>query len=100
MQEEKYNIESGEKKAWRELREADPAEAARRSLASYDPESGTYIIEALGRRYRLDSKAETVTDASDPGGKVEHLLKLSAPVYVLNARDIPPSGELVKELRG
>ena len=100
MQEEKYNIESGEEKAWRELREADPAAAARRSLALYDPETRAYTLEALGGRYRLDPASGTVEDADGRGRRVEHLLKLSAPVYVLNALEVPPSGELVKELKG
>ncbi len=100
MQEEKYNIESGEEKAWKELREADPVVAARRSLALYDAATGKYTLKALGRDYVLDPEAEAVLDADEPGMRVEHLLKLSAPVYVLNAQDIPPSGEMVKELKG
>ncbi len=100
MQEEKYNIESGEEKAWRELMEADPSTVARASLASYDPLSGAYTLRILGEDYLIDPAAKSVRNITNPGRKPEYFLNLSAPIYLTSAREVPPSGELVKELKG
>jgi hypothetical protein len=100
LEEEKYNIESGEEKAWRELMDADPKVVARRSLARYDPDTRSYSLDSLGEEFVVDPVNRTVTSTAGPDRKVEHLLKLSLPVYMLNALDLPPSGELVKELKG
>jgi len=100
MQEEKYNIESGEEKAWRELAEANPHVVGRNSLASYDEASGTYTLRILGEDYLIDSSARSVTNISNPGRKAEYFLNLSAPIYLVRATDVRPSGELVKELTG
>jgi hypothetical protein len=98
--EEKYNIESGEEKAWRELSEADPQAVARRSLAAWFANSGTYDIEVLGEHYEVDPKARKVRNLTNPSRKYECFLNLSIPIYMLTAREIPVSGELVKELKG
>ena len=98
--EEKYNIESGEEKAWRELSEADPQAVAVRCLAAWLPDSGTYNIVVLGEHYEVDPKARKVRNLTNPSRKYEYFLNLSIPVYMLTAREIPASGELVKELRG
>lgn len=98
--EETYNIESGEEKAWRELSEAGPETIARRSLAAWNAGSGTYDILALGEHYEVDPRARKVRNLTNPSGKHEHLLGLSIPIYMLSAREIPFSGELVKDFKG
>jgi len=100
MPDEKYNMESGEDKAWRELASADPEAVAKRSLAVYDPASKTYTLTVLGEEYRVDPAARKVTNITNPGRKYEHFLSLSVPVYLTQAGDGQPSGELVKELKG
>jgi hypothetical protein len=97
---EKYNIESGEEKAWRELAGADPIAVARRSLAVYDSRSRTYAILVLGEKYVVDPALEKVANLTNPGRKPEYLLNLSTPIYMVYAKDLPVSGELVKELKG
>src|SRR5512143_1212644 len=98
--EEKYNIEAGEEKAWRELSEADPASVERRSLATWYADSGTYNIEVLGERYEVDPEARKVRNLTNPSRKFEYFLNLSIPIYMLKAVEINVSGELVKELKG
>ncbi|HLB25178.1 MAG TPA: DUF3786 domain-containing protein [Nitrospirota bacterium] len=95
-----YNIQSGEDKAWRELSEADPEAVAKRSLAGYLPESGNYVLDIFGEPYLADPAARKVTNLREPGKRIEYLLGLSVPVYLSQAKELPPSGELVKELRG
>ena len=98
--EETYNIESGEEKAWRELSEADPRTVARRSLAVWLADSGTYDIVVLGEHYLVDPKARKVKNLTNPSRKYEYFLSLSIPIYMLTAREIPVSGELVKDFKG
>ncbi len=98
--EEKYNLESGEEKAWRELSEADPRSVARRSLAVWLPDSETYDIVVLAEHYEVDPNARKVKNLTNPTRKHEHFLNLSIPAYMLTAREIPASGELVKEFKG
>lgn len=97
---EKYNIEPGEQKAWRELLDADPGEVAKRSLAEYIPATGEYSLVALGETYLVNPAAKSIKNISNPGRKYEHFLNLSIPIYLTQARDVPVSGELVKELKG
>jgi len=98
--EEKYKIESGEDKAWGELAKADPGDVAKRSLAVYDAGSGTYTLTVFGEDYRIDPGARRIENMSNPDRKYEYFLNLSIPIYLVQAREVPPSGELVKELKG
>jgi len=100
MPEDTYNIESGEEKAWRELVSADPELVASRSLATFDRETGTYTVAALGEEYIVDPAGRHVKNLTNPARKYEYFLNLSIPIYLVQAKDIPPSGELVKEFKG
>ena len=100
MQQEKYNIESGEKKAWRELEAADPAQVEKNSGARYDSSRGAYRLEILGGVYEASVGEKKITCISDPDRKPEYLINLATPVYLVQAKPVGPSGELVKELKG
>jgi len=100
MSDERYNIEAGEDKAWRELASASPAEVAKRSRAAYDPPDGTYTLTVLGEDYIIDPARRRVENISNPARRPEYFLNLAAPIYMVQAKDIKPSGELVKELKG
>ncbi|MGA2193501.1 MAG: DUF3786 domain-containing protein, partial [Nitrospirota bacterium] len=80
--------------------EADPQTVCRNSGASYDEAAGIYKIEVLGEEYSVDPAGRTVTNSSDPARKHEYFIGLSTPIYLVKAKDIPPSGEMVKELKG
>jgi hypothetical protein len=100
MQQEKYNIESGEEKAWRELRAADPGRVEKNSGAVYDASRDAYRLEILGGLYEASVGDKKITCISDPGRKPEYFINLATPVYLVQAKPVGPSGELVKELRG
>ena len=53
-QEDKFKTEKGEDKAWRTLAEMDPHDVTRRSLARFDPATGLYSLDTLGRTYAID----------------------------------------------
>jgi hypothetical protein len=100
MQQERYNIESGEEKAWRELKAADPSQVEKNSGAEYDSSRGAYRLEILGGIYEASVGEKKITCISDPGRKPEYFINLATPVYLVQAKPVGPSGELVKELKG
>ncbi|HEY3346134.1 MAG TPA: DUF3786 domain-containing protein [Nitrospirota bacterium] len=96
----RYNIESGEDKAWRELAADNTSDVCRRSLASWDDAARAYTLEILGEKYSIFPATRKIVNLDNPGRKFEYFLNLSAPIYLVRARDAAPSGELVKELKG
>jgi Domain of unknown function (DUF3786) len=96
--EDAYKTGDGEARAWEMLAACDPAEVAANSLASYDYKTGRYTVEILGETYEADPAAATLINISNPARPPEYLLRLATPAYLANARPVPPSGELVKEL--
>ena len=89
---------------WEELQELDPADVCRRSGAEQRSEG--FLIRALGRDYLLLPGERRMRGAeTDPAGDDEadaSSLCFSVVHYLINARDIPRSGELVaaSELKG
>ncbi len=98
--EKAYNMESGEEKAWRELGEADPREVETNSGAEYIEPKDAYRLEILGGVYEVSARERRITCISEPGRRPEYFINLTAPIYLVQAKPIPPSGELVKELKG
>ncbi len=89
---------------WEELAELDPGDVCRRSGAQQT--DGGYLVRALGRDYvvmpgerqvHCAAPARAHEDEDDLAG-----LCFSVVHYLLNARDVPRSGELVaaSELKG
>ncbi len=93
-------IESGEDKAWRELGEADPREVETNSGAGYIESKNVYRLEILGGVYEVSASERRITCISEPGRKPEYFISLTAPIYLVQAKPILPSGELVKEVAG
>lgn len=100
MTEGQYKIETGEDKAWRELAGLEPSIVAARSGAVHDAATGAYTLRVFGEEFLVAPSTRTITSLSDPDRKPEYLLGLAVPVYLTQAKDIPVSGELVKEFRG
>ncbi len=98
--EKAYNIESGEDKAWRELGEADPREVETNSGAEYIESKDTYRLEILGGVHEVSVRERKTACISEPGRKPEYFISLTAPIYLVQAKPILPSGELVKEVAG
>jgi len=89
---------------WEELAELDPDDVCRRSGAGWT--GASYQIRLLGEDYLLTPgerrmvRAEVASRGEEEVGSSEH--SFVAVHYLLNARDLPPSGELVgaSELKG
>jgi hypothetical protein len=89
---------------WEELAELDPDDVCRRSAAGWTGES--YQIRILGRDYLLTPGERRLIHAEAISREEEESvvsgLCFVAVHYLLNARDVPPAGELVgaSELKG
>lgn len=93
-------IISGEEKAWELLLGKDPAEVCRNALAGYDGETGLYTLRSLGMEFTLDPKQKSITSAAPESSllltRLAYFFKLSAPWYLVSAKDIALTGRLVK----
>lgn len=83
---------------WEQLLSLDPKEAARRALCRYEPDdsSGRFVITFLNKEYGVDLQDKTILlieDGQAPG-YLEQLCILS---YLINAKDVPLTNELVGE---
>ena len=90
----------GEDKAWDMLASMRPDTVCRAASVSYDGNTKTYRLQSFGMNIDLSLSKRSVSSA-EPGSDVllERLgsfFRLSALWYLVNARDIPPTGRLVK----
>ena len=91
---------SGEEKAWDILAGLDPEDACKRALVSYDKGAGYYIIRSLGADFEVLPEKRQIKGLS-PGAdalvkKSGYFLNHSLLWYLINAKDIPLSGRLLK----
>ncbi len=90
----------GEEKAWEIIGKLDPLEVCRRGSVSFDKTSGLYTLKSLGKEiHLLPQEKKIFSDAPDSDVLLQRLgyfFKLSALWYLVNAKDIPFTGRLVK----
>jgi hypothetical protein len=91
---------AGEQKAWEILATQSPEDIARRAIASYDGALGTWTIRSFGRNFTVSPRSRTII-SQEPGsdvllGKLGDFFRLSALWYLVHAKDVPPTGRLVK----
>ena len=83
---------------WEQLAKLDPQGTARRALCRYeagDP-AGTFVMTFLNKEYAVDLQDQTILlieDGEAPG----YLEQLCILAYLINAKDVPLSNELVGE---
>jgi len=91
---------NGEEHAWERLKALAAAEVCSRTGATFDDDANAYSLDLFGQRVDLSLNACEFTGRTP---QAEHLLaklacfsRLSVLTYLLHAKDIPPSGRLVK----
>jgi hypothetical protein len=93
-------MSSGEDKAWNILKDLDPAEVCRNSLAVFDPASGIYLMKSFGMDIYIDPAKQLIRSDAPEGDllleKLGYFSKLSILWYITTVRDIPLSGKLVQ----
>ena len=90
----------GEDMAWDTLDRLDPGDVCRRSLATFDTHLETFRLAVFGQPV-LISKPERILSAETSRGErlektLSSHLRLSALWYLVSARELAPSGRLVK----
>ena len=93
-------MKQGIEYAWNLLVTCDPPDVVRRAAVTYSPDSGQYVVPMLGHEVIVDPVERTLVGSSQEAEfmltKMAYFSRLSVLHYLLNARDIEPTGRLVK----
>jgi len=81
---------------WQKLTELDPEQTALRSNCRWDNESQSYLVTLLTEEYTVDIDKKTIAPTDRQDAPSDFLTQLSILVYLIEAKDIPLSGDLVK----
>jgi len=91
---------TGEENAWRNLRDLNPSDVCRRTGAFYDGENNNYILSSFGMDFMVNPREQEIKHTHPEGEilikKYNYFFNLSVLCYLINARDIPLSGRLIK----
>jgi len=92
--------ELGEEKAWDILCTLDPEDVCKRAGISYDSGTTVYQITSFGIGFSLSLSEKDITTDSSRGeiflSELRHLFRLSVLWYLINAKDIPFTENLVR----
>ncbi len=94
------NLVSGEDRAWEGLSKIKPDDVCRRTGADFDSKSRIYSLKSFGKGFSVDIEKKEILTLDKEGelflGRLSYFFRISILWYLLNAKDIQPSGELVK----
>jgi len=99
-------VNTGEQHAWNTLKALNEDEVCARTGATYDPATGLYGLNLFNQHVDVSPDSETVTSPTPDGTHLVTALSyfsvLSVLSFLINGKDTPPSGNLVKpaELSG
>lgn len=92
-------MSTGEEKAWEDLNSLNPSDVCRKARVFYDREN-SYILKSFGMDFSVHPGKREIKNIQPEGEiilkKYSYFFNLSALCYLINSRDIPPSGKLVK----
>ena len=92
-------MSTGEEKAWEDLNNLNPFGVCRKARVFYDREN-SYILKSLGMDFSVHPGKREIKNIQPEGEiilkKYSYFFNLSALCYLINSRDIPLSGKLVK----
>ncbi|MDP2277741.1 MAG: DUF3786 domain-containing protein [Nitrospirota bacterium] len=90
---------TGEEKAWEDLNSLNPSDICRKARVFYDREN-SYILKSLGMDFSVHPGKREIKNIQPEGEiilkKYSYFFNLSALCYLINSKDIPLSGKLVK----
>jgi hypothetical protein len=93
-------MSSGEEKAWKLIKDLDPADVCRNARAAFDDHSGSYILKSFGMDIHVESQNKKLHCDGRNGTllleKIGYFSKMSILWYLIGAKDIPLSGSLIK----
>lgn len=96
---------TGEERAWGILSSLDPLDVCRKAGASY--KNGAYVLSSFGMGFSVSPREKILKNISPVGidsqregegllKKYSYFYNLSVLCYLINAKDIPLSGRLIK----
>jgi len=94
------NVSSGEKKAWERLLRLEPLDVCKKAGVIYDRETTFYILKSFGFDFSVSPLKREIKNLSEKGDiftkGLAYFFNLSVLSYLVNAKDIPLSGRLIK----
>jgi hypothetical protein len=90
----------GEEKTWDMLLRLEPEGVCKRTGAIYDGETDSYIVKSFGLDFAISPTQKEIKGLSEKGGvltkRLAYFFTVSALSYLMNAKEIPLSGRLIK----
>ena len=82
---------------WENLMQADPTEVCRRSGVQFDKATGSYLLDFLQERYRIEPSSRLIEPVAGPtpAGAPSIDLQVILITYLLNAQERPLADKLV-----
>jgi hypothetical protein len=94
------NVSSGEKKVWERLLRLEPSDVCKKAGVIYDRETTFYILKCFGFDFSVSPLKREIKNLSEKGDiftkRLAYFFNLSVLSYLVNAKDIPLSGRLIK----
>jgi hypothetical protein len=81
---------------WQQVLALDGQETAHRAGCRYTAEPAGYVVTLLNNEYEVRLSDKRVVSTSQGSKPVEFLEELCILAYLINARDLPPAGKLVR----
>lgn len=93
-------ISFGEERAWDRLLNLDPADVCKRAGALYDGDTASYLLQSFGFDFSISPLKREIKNVSEKGEilvkRLSYFFNPSVLSYLLNAKEIPSSGRLIK----
>ena len=93
-------IDNGEEKAWGLVCGLPRDEVCRSTGAGFDEKAGAYLLRCYGRDFHVSPCDMLISCPTDRGalflGKLKDFFRLAVLWYMANAKEIPPTGRLVR----
>ncbi len=93
-------MSSGEEKAWKILKGLTPADVCRNAMVSFDEATGIYLLKAFGMELSVDPESKSIYSEAPYAdlllNRLGYFSRLSIPVYLTSAMDVPLTERLVK----
>lgn len=90
----------GEEKAWENLSILNPLDVCKKTGVSFDSANGNYILRSFGIDFSISPQKRVIKNISPEGENLikrhSYFLNISVLCYLINAKDIPLSGRLIK----
>jgi hypothetical protein len=89
-------MSTGELKAWENLKTLAPADVCSRSGAHFSLSTQIYSVHSFNMDFNLSLPEQSITGDDIFMKRLGYFFRLSALCYLNTAKDIPPTGRLIK----